>query len=183
MADQVPAVPVALPTIFTEDQLFLRLAREIAMDIQPLDAILQTCSVSAAQWERIKTNPRFTMLLVSNQETWASSLNTAERVRVKSLAMVEEVLPEFYQRMNDRKEALSGRVEVLKTIAKFAGVGEKSGEAALGERFTVTINLGGDQQLKIEKGGEPVTQQVTPSAPPPMLLQAMRNADGTLDVL
>lgn len=174
MADVVPQVPATLPTQFTQDQVFLRLAREIAMDILPIDTILANHNITPDDWARIQVHPRFIQLLISNQEAWGSSLNTAERVRVKSLAMVEEVLPEFYSRMHDARELLSGKVEVLKTIARFAGVSEKSGDV-LGEKFSVTINLGGDEKVRIEKN---VTPQVTPA-----LLQSQINPDGTLDCL
>lgn len=164
-----------LPAAFTNDQLMLQLAREIAMDIQPLDTILKTHSVTPDQWARIRTNPRFNQLLTSNMEAWGSSLNTAERVRVKSLAIVEEILPEFYARMSDSRENLNHKVEALKTVARFAGVGEKASDGAAGERFSVTINLGSDQQLKIEKN---VTPQVNSA-----LLQAAVNPDGSIDCL
>jgi len=164
-----------LPAAFTNDQLMLRLAREIAMDIHPLDTILRTHNVSAKLWQTIRVNPRFTQLLTSNMEAWGSSLNTAERVRVKSLAIVEEILPEFYARMSDQKENLNHKVEALKTVARFAGVGEKASDGNAGERFSVTINLGADQQLKIEKN---VTPQVSHA-----LLQAAVNPDGSIDCL
>jgi hypothetical protein len=166
---------VELPSKFNVDQLFLQLAREIAMEIQPLDQILKNNNVTPAVWERIRTNTRFNQLLASNVEAWGSSLNTAERVRVKSLAMIEEVLPEFYVRMTDQKENLNHKVEALKTVAKFAGVGEKAGDGTPGERFTVTINLGADQQLKIEKNVTPQVSQV--------LLQSAINPDGSIDCL
>lgn len=176
MTEQAIA-PVVVSPVFVQDALFLRLAREIAMDIMPIDAILKSSNVTDAQWERIREHPRFIQLLISNQEQWASSLNTAERVRVKSLAMVEEILPEFYERMFDRKESLTSKTEVLRTVAKFAGLGDKAAGANEGERFTVTINMGADQQVKIEKN---VTPQVTAQA---ALIEAAINPDGTVDML
>ena len=66
--------------------------------------------------------------------------------------MVEEALPEFYARMHDPKEPLPAKTDVLKTIAKFAGVGGSDFNAAVGgEKLSVTINLGSDHQLRIEK--------------------------------
>lgn len=133
----------------------LKLAREIAMDIRPLDDILVAHGVNTSDWENISKNPSFQGLLRSEIEAWQSATNTAERVKIKSLAFVEEALPEFYARAHDPKEPLSAKVEVLKTISKFAGVGQSIDGTNLGEKLTVTINLGTDHSLKIEKDVTP----------------------------
>lgn len=130
----------------------LKLAREIAMDIRPVEEILTAHSISGSRWEAINASPHFQALLKSEVENWQSATNTAERVKLKSLAFVEESLPEFYARAHDRREPLSARVEVLKTVAKFAGVGNTMVDgAAVGEKLMVTINLGSDHSLKIER--------------------------------
>jgi hypothetical protein len=139
--------------------IFLKLAREIAMDIRPVDEILAAHSISPSRWEAISTSTHFQSLLKSEIESWQSATNTAERVRLKSLAFVEEALPEFYARAHDRREPLNSRVEVLKTVAKFAGIGGTTLDgSAAGERLSVTINLGNDHSLKIEKNITPTIE-------------------------
>lgn len=135
----------------------LKLAREIAMDIQPVEDILKRLDVSDDQWEEIQQNPRFKSYLRGAVEEWQSATNTAERVKLKSMSFVEEALPEFYARAHDPKEPLSAKIEVLKTVAKFAGVGGQVDGAVSGEKLTVTINLGSDNQLRIERD---ITPQV-----------------------
>lgn len=130
----------------------LRLAREVAMDILPLDRILDQHQIDQNEWESITKTPRFQSLLASEKQAWESAVNSDERVRLKSLSMIEEALPEFYARMHDAREPLAAKTEVLKTIARFAGVGSNNFDAAVsGEKLSVTINLGADHQLKIEK--------------------------------
>lgn len=135
-----------------DDGVMLKLAREIAMDIRPLDEILQVHEVVASDWEVMQKSGTFQRYLRSAIEEWSSATNAAERVRAKSLAMVEESLPEFYARMHDSRETLPAKTELLKTIARFAGVGAspdfKNGG---GEKMVVTINLGADNQLRIER--------------------------------
>jgi hypothetical protein len=144
---------------FETDAVFIRLARELAMDIQPLEDILKAQGIDAKRWEVIQNHARFKALLASEVEAWNSATNTAERVRLKSLSFVEEALPEFYGRAHDAREPLSAKVELLKTVAKFAGVDRTQMDGAVaGERFSVTINMGADKQLKIEKD---VTPRVT----------------------
>lgn len=134
------------------DITMLKLAREIAMDILPLEQVLTAHQIDSNEWETISKTPRFQDLLRSEVEAWQSAANTADRVKLKSLAFVEEALPEFYARAHDPRENLTAKVEVLKTVARFAGVGASNFDAGVtGEKFSVTINLGADQQLKIEK--------------------------------
>jgi hypothetical protein len=133
------------------DNALLKLAREIAMDMRPIEEVLVSQGVSEQEWERISQNATFQSYLSRLVLEWNSAVNTAERVRLKSLAFVEESLPEFYARAHDPKETLNAKVEVLKTVARFAGVGIAADTGVTGERLSVTINLGADHQLKIEK--------------------------------
>lgn len=139
-----------------DDATMLMLAREIAMDIRPLEQILDVCGISEDEFELIKTKGSFQRYVRSASEQWHSALNAAERVKIKSLSMVEESLPEFFMRMHDQNETLSSKVELLKTVARFAGVGVNPNfENGGGEKMVVTINLGADQQLRIEKDVTP----------------------------
>jgi hypothetical protein len=134
----------------------LKLAREIAMDIAPLGDVLSRLQIDQNEWETISKQPSFQGLLRSELEAWQSATNTAERVKLKSLSMVEEVLPEMYARMHDGRENLTAKNEVLKTISRLAGIGGSTVDGSVsGERLSVTINLGADHQLKIEKDVTP----------------------------
>lgn len=135
----------------------LKLSREIARDIHDIETILERYGIDAELWSHISKLPRFNALLQSEIEAWHGAGNTPERVKIKSLSFVEELLPEMYARAHDPREPLSSKVELLKTIGKFGGVGLTSFEGALGEKLSVTINLGADSQLKFEKD---ITPQV-----------------------
>jgi len=130
--------------------MFLTLAREIAMDIHPLETILRNHEITQARWNEIKDNPRFIYLLQTQMEEWNRAMNTAERVRIKALACIEEAMPEFYARMHDTNENLPAKVKALEVFGQLAGMG-KSTVATNGgaEKFSVTINLGADQVLKV----------------------------------
>ena len=130
-------------TSSNSDLELVKLAREIAMDIQPLQAILKQYHISEEQWAELQRSPRFTMLLASEVEVWNTALNTHERVRVKAGAMMEEWLPTLYTRMNDAEETLPAITEAAKMLSRIAGMGLPTDlTGAIGERFTVTINLG-----------------------------------------
>ena len=140
----VAFVPIAQVPPLTQ----LKLAREIASDMRELNEVLALYDVSDTQWEALQRSSRFQQLLKSASEEWNAVTNTPERVKLKSLAFVEEALPEFYARVHDGKETLSAKNEVLKTISRLAGIGGPVEGAISGERMVITINLGADHQLQ-----------------------------------
>jgi hypothetical protein len=143
---------LSVPEPTLSEGIMIKLAREIAMDIQPLDAILKDNGLDQDTWNVIQNNTRFRMLLETETSAWGSALNTQERLRLKSAAALEEWLPELFTRMNDRAESLNAKVEAGKLISRWAGVGMGGTQGVEGsEKFSVTINLGADNQIKIEK--------------------------------
>jgi hypothetical protein len=152
-----------IEAIVTETTL-VKLARELAMDIHPLETILKQYSISDQTWAHLQQNSKFQQLLSSQIEEWNGAMNTHERVRAKSAAMLEEWLPELNNRIHDRLEALPAKVEAGKMLTRMAGIGVSAGEGgAGGERFTVTINLGEDHKLKFEKQLPPKVIEHEPS--------------------
>jgi hypothetical protein len=134
------------------DLTFVKLAREIAMEIHDLDTILTNNRVTHEQFEAIKTNSRFEQLLASAVAEWGSALNTPERVKVKAAALIEEWLPELNTRLHDGKENLDHKVKAATLAARLAGMGlTGAGVEEVGSRFSVTINLGGDKPIEILK--------------------------------
>lgn len=140
------------------DKLYLPLAQAIAMDLYDIEEILRHHNVTQDQWREIQASPRFQRLLGQAIEDWNKPLNTKERVRIKAQTMVEMGLETMWVQLHNDKEPLSARVELFKTVAKFGEIGleKTAGEAGGPERFSVTINLGQDAQLKIEKSLTPV---------------------------
>ncbi len=135
----------------------IQLAREIAMDIRPLDEILKTHNLTHDQFEHVARLPRFQSYLESEASSWHGSLNTHERVKLKAAAMLEEWLPELNIRMHDRAENLNAKIEAGKLARDLAGFARNGvGVEGAGEKFSVTINLGQDASLKFEKQLPPI---------------------------
>lgn len=137
-------------SVFGDDRL-VQLARELAMDIHPLPDILKRLNITDIQWEEIQRNPRFNGYLDDAVVTWASALNGPERIKVKSLAAIEDWILTAYGYLNDEKSALRDKVELAKLMARLAGVGEKApGELPVGEKISITINMG-EQTMHVDK--------------------------------
>jgi hypothetical protein len=143
------------------DDKILRLAREIAADIHPLDKILNLYSISAYEYESISKNAYFNSLVSSEREAFLSATNTYERVKLKSAVAVEEWLPQLFRDMHDSKQSLLHRIEGGKLLAKLAGMGiEKADVNASSERFTININMGSGDPVKIEKNVSPTSKVI-----------------------
>lgn len=139
------------------DLLLVKLAREIAMDIYPLETILKQYSITPEKWDELQLNGKFKILLESECAAWSTALNTHERVKLKAAAMMEEWLPELNNRMHDPDENLPAKIEAGKMLSKIAGMGLPGQvEGSTPERFTVTINLGPQvAPISIEKDVTP----------------------------
>jgi hypothetical protein len=149
--------PAAVPSIYGRETDILRLAREIAIDLHDIETILKNHNLTPKDWDVIKDDPRFSALLKSEVEAWSAAGNTHERTKLKAGAVIEEWLVEANARLYDTGETLPAKTELVKTLAKIAGMGERaSTEGNTSERFSVVINLGADQ-LSFEK-----TREVTP---------------------
>jgi hypothetical protein len=144
----------------SNDLELVKLAREIAMDIQPIETILKHYAISDEQWSKLQRSTRFISLLSSEVESWQTALNTHERVKLKSAAMLEEWLPELYRRMHNNDEAMPAVVEAGKMLSKLAGLGgEKDIGAGIGERFVINISMG--PKVEPVTFAKDVTPQVT----------------------
>lgn len=156
------STPVVVESV--SELVLVKLAREIAMDIHPIETILKQYSITSERWEELQRLPRFIALLESEVGAWNTALNTHERVKLKSAAMMEEWLPELNNRLHDRHEALPAKIEAGKLLTKMAGIGERGpAEGGGGERFTVTINLGaGSTPITIARDVTPPTIEHDP---------------------
>lgn len=144
-------------SLYVQDTLYLRIAREIAIDLFPVETILKNNQIDQSQFDRIRKDARFLRLLDSEVAAWQAAGNTLERTKLKAGALLEEFLPEANARIHDKNETLAAKNELVKTLTRIAGMGlERANiEGGGGERFTVTINLGAGNKLQFEN-------QVTP---------------------
>lgn len=127
------------------------LAREIAKDLRPLDEILAVHGVTEEQFEDIRIDPRFDRLLQSLIAEWSAAENTAQRVAVKSAALVEEALPVLYRDIVDSRIPLAQRVEGLKLASRLGKLGENDGvKEGAGSGFSIKIILGEDRALTVD---------------------------------
>lgn len=154
-----------LPVAFQRETLLLRLAREIATDLNDIETILKAHQLTSKQWDAIKDDARFQTLLKSEMEAWSAASNTPERVKLKSAMLVEEWLPEANKLAHDSSQTLTAKVELMKLLKSLAGLGIDRADITASERVSITINLGSDHKLKFEKQLPPKVIDLVPTPP------------------
>lgn len=129
-----------------------RLAREIAMDIKERGTLLAEYKLNATQYEYLEAyNEFYRSALAASCKEWHAPLATSERLKIEAAAILEDGMVGLGARMQSRSEGLPGVIEAAKFFAKVAGVGEReAGAGAPGERFTINIDLGGDQKIVVQ---------------------------------
>lgn len=133
----------------------MTLARELAMDIHDVPAILETHRITPEEFETIKYTPEFQAAMDQMVVEWSSATNTASRVKFKSQSSLEESLLNLHASANDQQQPLNHRVLALQLLAKLGGLGEPERDSKASERFSITINMGGASPTIIESRAEP----------------------------
>ncbi len=151
MASPALALPTEATTPDRLEALLLSITREVATDIMCIEDILKAHSITPTHFEILQRHPRYQLLLKQAKMEWSKATNSTERLRLKSAVVIEDWLPELNARLHDRNEPLNAKIEGGKLLARLSGIGERSGSVNPGEMFKITINLGEDRQLKIEK--------------------------------
>ena len=137
---------------FSDQAKLVQIAREIAINHKDVDDILKDHSITQEEWDELRESQEFARLLEGEIVAWQSATNTHERTKLKAAALIELWLEEANARLYDGKETLSAKTELAKLIARIAEMGAStSAGAELGGKFSVTINLGAAQQIKIER--------------------------------
>lgn len=132
-------------------------ARDIAMDIETLDAILIKHGLTNAQYEYLSNHhDYFKKTLLQQVHEWQSLGSTQARLKAQAAAALEAQLPTLGMRMGQASEKLADAVEAAKLFAKIAGVDtDAGGPRSGGEGFTITIDLGADERLTLRSGQAP----------------------------
>lgn len=153
--DELPteAVPVTVtvtqpppPQVELTGVQIAQLARELVMDVFPHTVIFGHFGITQAQFDaHIAPHPDFKRFFDQITAEWNSALSTPQRLKLQAAAYLEEALPKLAARMSAKTEDLGRANEVAKTLAKIAGIGEPNGAANPGEKFNITINLGGEK--------------------------------------
>ena len=152
----VTAAVTVVPALTITPDMLVKIAREVAMDIQEMPQILAQFSLTPEQYRtHVEPNAFFQRALEAYRIEWNSALSTKDRIRVQAATALEHSLPHFATRLTKNDESLDAQVKAAALFAKLADIGESKGEEGSSEKFSIVINLGADTKLKYEKNITP----------------------------
>lgn len=120
------------------------IAREIALDIYPLDQILASRGLSTTdpRWERMRTLPEFTRALAQHAAEWNSVDSTRKRIQYKAQAALEASIPSVFALVTDTREKGTDRVKGFEALARISGAVQPEGAGGRGgPGFSVNVNI------------------------------------------
>ena len=140
------------------------LAQEIVRDIYEVPDILKRFGIDYEEYHALAETHGFRQMLAQAASEWDAASNTPERIKLKSALMVENVLPDMLTALADTKQPLTGRVELLKTMAKIGGLGNAPlPNASTGQTFRLEINLGDPAKNVVIEHQSGVTSESMPA--------------------
>lgn len=165
-----PVVAVPAPAHLDQRKL-AELAYEIARNLKEPADVYRSFGITKEQYEQhIDTNEWYKRVLEAAMIEWASTGSTKTRIQFQAALALEQGIIPLTARMVDAEEDLGKAVETAKLLAKIAGLDTPAQGGNPGEKFTITINLGADQQLKIEKDLQPGPAQIEAQGSPAPVL-------------
>lgn len=135
-------------TTAVTDATISQIAREVARDIIPIDAVLQKFKLDTQTYDKIFDLPYFQRRLEEELAVWNGSDSGTIRARIaaKAASVIEESLLEVFDLIHDKSQPLSGKVEALKFAARLASMGDGAVDpGALDNRVVINIAFGGDK--------------------------------------
>jgi hypothetical protein len=124
-----------------------RLAMELAIDISEPKDIIARYGITATELKLKLKNPAFAKMVQEFRGTWKSDLSVKERIRLKSMVLVEDSLLELHSLFHDASLAPAARMDAFKNMAKVATVDTPDKEgASVGDRVQINISIPGAEK-------------------------------------
>lgn len=117
-----------------------RLARELAMDILPVQDVLRIHEIDDSSWLKIQSNPKFQAMLSNMITDWNSADNTKSRVRTKAATAFESLIEVYVRDAMDPQIPLAQRVEVGKLLVKIGELEATRDGGGGGNQVLIQIN-------------------------------------------
>lgn len=132
--------------VVTHEDISGSLVTELAMRIESPSEVFARHGYSEEQAAELLASSYFQAALKSAHEEWRSASNTEERVRLKSLIALEEMLPHQYAMGIDPDVSPAVRNETAKFFRQTAGMDKRDADVGSGNLFSLTMNFGGKEE-------------------------------------
>jgi len=128
-----------------DESNMIKLAGELVMNIRNYKLVFADYGIDENDYYELEKNAFFKRAKEMFALEWNSINSTADRVRIKSLAGYEHMMPTLIRRAIAEDTPLAAAASVASTLAKTSGLGTDNKTAGnASERFIIQINLGAD---------------------------------------
>ena len=117
------------------------LAREVAMDIFPIEQILELHKLSQDEWLKILEHPTFRKMLDDMSRQWQATMNVGDRVKAKAATGLESQLEVYIRDIGNPLIPLAQRVEAGKFLARLGELDGARLAQGAGSGGQVVINI------------------------------------------
>jgi hypothetical protein len=162
-----------------DETKLVKLAREMAMNVRPCEDVFEDFGINKTDYYEISKLEFYAKVKEQFTLEWNATASTADRVKIGSLAYLEQILPTITRRALDLKEPLPAATDVAKLLARNAGIGEKTETKGASERFVITINLGADVDGKpvVEKYDKSIAVDASDASGEQLSLDSLLNTE------
>ena len=146
------ALAVPLPDDFElSEKMTNNLALELVSELTSPALVLERYGLTVPQFTKLSKTNQFKTLYREAKSLWESDKNAKERIQAKAAMLVEDTMLDVYKMSTNETVAPAARIDAFKTLAKMGRVsGEYAkGEADVGSQFSISINLGGQDDTKV----------------------------------
>ena len=144
MTSNLPTVSSVMSAINDKDS---KLAFELAAELSTIDDILERYDITKTELKKKLKNEGFSQMYKEFKGVWKSDLSVKERIRIKSMVLVEDSLLAVHEMVHNHDNSLGARMDAFKSLAKVATVdAPDKDQAAVGERINISINIPGAEK-------------------------------------
>ena len=149
MTDNITHLPIKPKSSVPSSAASARLAQELAAGLTDPEDLLERFGLSKSQFRRITKSTAFRKMYKRAKEVWDDIDNTEERIRTKSLYLLEDSILPLYGIIHNADLAPAARIEAFAKLMKISNMEPKKEGEGSGSNFTVTINIPGEEKVVI----------------------------------
>jgi hypothetical protein len=119
------------------------LAAELGAKLIPTEEVLRRFSLGPKDLAQLLKDPQFRHMVTDFRREWSSPMSAKDRIKLKSLLMVEENLLTLHTLFSNTQTNPTARLSAFKQMVDLADAAPaKAGVEGGGSKFHLTLNLG-----------------------------------------
>lgn len=118
------------------------LAAELGANLLPLPEVMRRFEIDPPTLKKLLADPQFRHMVKDFKRDWNSPMSAKDRIKLKSLLMVEDGLIELHKIFHNMDLNPAARMDAFKQMTELADAKPKKDALPEGSKFNLTLNLG-----------------------------------------